>query len=346
MRRAVIAGMLCGALTAAHAGSAAPPLVSNERQGYAFEFPRVLAEQRLFGIAHGVSLLATACLDSPDEASAVADAYTHWYEQQQDLIETLKADLATFYFGARATEASRAHVAAALKLRDSLRLAPDSEQLKAACASFPEALRQPRYDLGALFQLEHALAAMLVAARAEAHTAACAARLPEAERADLNARHAEWQNREADVLAARRADMVLHWEKTATPGKPEDWLQAAHNRHTNPTATACAELPGWLESKAASLAQSFAGAPLPTPADAGTPADATAPDNVVSAVTDTRPEAASATPAATAAEPAEEAAPATFPNLFELLMRLFDERPHEDAARPGTQPARSQRAHP
>lgn len=338
--------MLCGALTAAHAGSAAPPLVSNERQGYAFEFPRVLAEQRLFGIAHGVSLLATACLDSPDEAGAVADAYTHWYEQQQDLIETLKTDLATFYFGPHAAEASRAHVAAALKLRDALRLAPGSEQLKAACASFPEAVRQPRYKLDALFQLEQALAAMMMAARAEAHTAACAARLPEAEHADLNARHAEWQNREADALAASRADMLLHWEATATPGKPEDWLQAARNRHANPTAAACAALPGWLDSSASSLAQSFAPAPLIMPAEADTSGAAAEADNVVSAVSDVRPAAASATPPAAAAEPAEEAVPATFPNLFELLMRLFDERPHEDAARPGTQPARSQRAHP
>src|SRR5690606_26743105 len=189
--------MLCGALTAAQADNAAPPLVSDTRLGYAFEFPRVLAEQRLFGIAHGASLLATACLDAPDQADAAADAYTQWYEQQQVQIEMLQSELAEFYFGPRANEASWAQIAATLKLRPAIGLAPDSEQLSAACASLPEALRQPRYDLAALFQLEAALAGMMTAARAEAQTAACSARLPEAERPALAARYAEWQQREA-----------------------------------------------------------------------------------------------------------------------------------------------------
>lgn len=368
LHRLALAGALCAATLMVHAETAAPPLVSNERQGYAFEFPRVLAEQRLFGVAHGVSLLATACLDSPAEAEAASAAYTHWYEQQQTQIDLLQNELAEFYFGPHAAEASWEHVAETLKLRTSLGLVPDSKELQAACTSFPEALRQPRYDLTALFQLEAALAVMKTAARAESYTAACAARLPEPQRVAVNARYAEWQVREETALATARSQMEIYWQRTATPGKAEDWLKAIQKRYSTPTDIACAELSDWLESKASSLAQSFAPAPV-----AVVPAPP-AGDNAVSAVVDSRPAAATAapdassgvppaaapvaTPATPAVTPDASPVPATpsaadatdseeGPSLFDYVMRLFDERPHEDAAsQPGKQPARSQRAHP
>lgn len=367
LHRLALAGILCGALFAAHAETSAPPLVSNERQGYAFEFPRVLAEQRLFGVAHGVSLLATACLDSPAESEAASAAYTRWYEQQQTQIDMLKNELAEFYFGAHAPEASWEHVAEALKLRTSLGLAPDSKELQAACASFPNALRQPRYDLTALFQLEAALAAMKTAARAESYTAACAARLPEPQRVGVNTHYAQWQAREAAALAAAQSQMQTYWQSTGTPGKAEDWLKATRKRYSAPTDIACAELSDWLDGATSSLAQSF----IPAPVVA---APAQAADNTVSTVTDNRPPAAvpettplpaaptaaapaiDPTPAAVAPETANAApAPAVAekkdgeegPYLFDYVMRFFDERPHEDAASPaGKQPARSQRAHP
>jgi hypothetical protein len=368
LHRLALAGILCGALLAAHAETSAPPLVSNERQGYAFEFPRVLAEQRLFGVAHGVSLLATACLDSPAEAEAASAAYTRWYEQQQAQIDLLKNELAEFYFGAHAAEASWAHVAEALKLRTSLGLAPDSKELQAACASFPNALRQHRYDLTALFQLEAALAAMKTATRAEAYTTACAARLPEPQRVGVNTHYAQWQAREAAALAGAQSQMQTYWQSTGTPGKAEDWLKATRKRYSAPTDIACAELSDWLDSTTSSLAQSFVPAPvIVAPAQPAT-------DNTVSTVIDRRPTAAAPetappTPAPTVAAPAVEPTPAAAapeaaaatpapaaaekkdgeegPYLFDYVMRLFDERPHEDAASPaGKQPARSQRAHP
>lgn len=334
MRRIVIASILCGALAAAHADNAAPPLVSDERLGYAFEFPRVLAAQRLFGIAHGVSLLATACLDAPDEANAVADAYTQWYEQQQGQIDMLQSELAEFYFGPRANEARWAHIAATLNLRVVIGLTPDSEQLRAACASLPEALLQPRYDLAALFQLEAALAGMVTATRAEAQTSACAARLPEAERPALAADYADWQQREADAIANARAQMLQQWQNTATPGDPDEWQKTMRKRYANPPARACEQLPAWLSSSASSLAQSFAPAPAVTAVAAD---NADLPDNTVTAVANPQLEAISAVPAdATPLEatPAEPAAEAESPNLFDYLMKLFDERPHEDAAQP------------
>lgn len=326
--------MLCGALTAAHAQSSAPPLVSSERLGYAFEFPRVLAEQRLFGIAHGVSLLATACLDAPDEADAAADAYTQWYEQQQEQIEMLRAELAEFYFGPRASEANWSHIVAALKLREAIGLAPGSEQLRAACATLPEALRQPRYNLTALFQLEATLAAMTTVVRAEAQTKACAARLPEAERPALAMRYADWQQREADAIANARAQMLQQWQNTATPGDPEEWQKAMHKRYANPPALACEQLPEWLDSSASSLSQSFATAPAVTAVAAD---GAEIPDNAVTAIASPPLASISAIPAEpTMSEGTATAAPAEAksPNLFDYLMKLFDERPYEDAAQP------------
>lgn len=324
--------MLCGALAAAHADPA-PPLVSSERLGYAFEFPRVLAEQRLFGIAHGASLLATACLDSPEEADAAGEAYTKWYEQQQEQIELLKSELAEFYFGPRADEARWAHIAATLKLREAIGLAPGSEQLRAACATLPEALLQPRYDLAALFQLEAALAGMVTAARAEAQTSACSARLPEAERPALAARYAAWQAREAEAIANARAQMLQQWQHTATPGDPEAWQKAVHTRYANPPARTCEQLPDWLDNDASSLTQSFAKAP----AVASGTADTDVQDNAVTAIASPQLETISALPADSAPpEAAPEAMPAEAksPNLFDYLMKLFDERPHEDAAQP------------
>src|SRR5690606_15438108 len=207
------------------------------------------------------------------------------------------------------------------------------EQLRTACASLPEALSQPRYDLAALFQLEAALAGMMTAARAEAQSGACSARLPEAERPALAARYADWQQREAEAIANARAQMLQQWQRTATPGDAEEWQKAMHKRYANPPARACEQLPTWLESSASSLAQSFVTAPTVAAA-----ADSTdLPDNTVTAVSNPQLQAISAVPAETSSleSAAEEAtAEAKSPNLFDYLMKLFDERPHEDAAQP------------
>lgn len=340
MRRCAIAALLCGALNAIGAESATsapPPLVSIERQGYAFEYPRVLAEQRLFGIAHGVALLAENCRDAAATAQATADAYARWYDEQRLQIEDLKSNLAAFYYGPRAHEASWQHIAAALNLRSKLDLG--AERQASACASLPEALRQPRYDLSSLFQLEAALATMAQAVRIEAQAAACATQLPEAERAPLSAAYADWQRNEAATLESAPAQLQHYWTSTATPGKPEDWVEALKQRYAKPPAATCAGLAAVLLTPEASLAYSFAPPPAVQPA---AEPEAT-PTEQVSAVSSSTPGAVQ-----TLAEPAEEVQTSTpIGNLFDFIMKVFDERPYEDAAREsGKQPARSQRAHP
>ncbi|HWV17096.1 MAG TPA: hypothetical protein VNZ68_00805, partial [Rhodocyclaceae bacterium] len=157
---------------------------------------------------------------------------------------------------------------------------------------------------------------------------------PEAERPALAARYADWQQREAEAIANARAQMLQQWQRTATPGDAEEWQKAMHKRYANPPARACEQLPTWLESSASSLAQSFVTAPAVTVAATDS---ADLPDNTVTAVSNPQLQAISAVPAETT--PAETRAEAKSPNLFDYLMKLFDERPHEDAAQPaGKQP--------
>lgn len=117
------------------------------RLGYEFDRPQILLHQQLFGLAHGASLLAAACLERADQKAA--DAYALWHETQEPAIRRIAADLAAWHFGARASEAGWNDIARAIGLRDVLAPRPDAE-LADACATLPEALPQPRYDLGAL----------------------------------------------------------------------------------------------------------------------------------------------------------------------------------------------------
>lgn len=336
MRRLALAGLLCGALHTAGAQNAAPPLVSIERQGYAFEFPRVLAEQRLFGIAHGIALLAEACSHEPLHAQSTAQAYRQWYEQQQLLIEDLKQNLAVFYYGPNAAQASWSHIAAALNLRSRVSPEPGSEQMAAACASLPEALQQPRYDLNALFQLEASLAATTLAIRAEAQTAACMPRMAEPARSALQAAHAEWQRNESAAAEQAQAQLQYAWKNTRTGGSFEEWKQAVAGNHAQTPQALCDGLASWLRSPAARLEQSFASAPVLAPAVDAEPA----PDNSVTAVQLSRPESA-VQPLADTASTTPDASPAApQAGLFDTLMKVFDERPYESRT------PRSQRAHP
>lgn len=155
MRRLLGAALLVAALPAAaqppEPAPALPPDAA--RAGYAVAQPPVLLRQRLFGIAHGISLLAAACLDVPEQASAAQDAYGAWREKHDAAISILFSELAAWHFGPRGVQADWTDVARALSLKDSLDPMPGAIELNAACASLPEALTRARYDLTALRQL-------------------------------------------------------------------------------------------------------------------------------------------------------------------------------------------------
>ena len=128
---------------------------SPARLGYAFEYPPILLRQRLFGLAHGTSLLAAACLDLPAHASATEDAYASWRRGQEAAIRGMAADLAAWYFGPRAGEAGWSDLTRAIGLQDALGPMPDNG-LEAACTTLPAALLKPRYDFAAILAADAA----------------------------------------------------------------------------------------------------------------------------------------------------------------------------------------------
>jgi hypothetical protein len=133
------------------AEAALPPLtILPGRQGYAHDNPPVLIRQRLFGLAHGVSMLAAACLDLPEHSLPIQDAYAAWHEKQAGAIEVLIKALAHHYFGERESEADWMTIVRAMNLKDSILPSLGNVPLADACATLPEALTKPRYDFTTL----------------------------------------------------------------------------------------------------------------------------------------------------------------------------------------------------
>lgn len=138
--------------TALVASALAWPARAQAPTGYAFDQPRLLAEQLLWGRFHGIRLLARACRARNDGAAALA--YADWLERNQPRLLRTERGLARHYFGR--DQAPPEALAAALGLRPELTVA--EADLAAACATLPEALTAPRNDLETLYR-EHRQAA-------------------------------------------------------------------------------------------------------------------------------------------------------------------------------------------
>ncbi len=110
-------------------------------EGYAFDNPRLLTQQLIWGRLHGVRLLGLACHGRGDSAASLA--YVDWLDRQWPRVRAAGRDLARHYF--RQEQMPLDAIDAALKLRDALDT--PGEELMAACATLPEALAAPRYDL-------------------------------------------------------------------------------------------------------------------------------------------------------------------------------------------------------
>jgi hypothetical protein len=147
---------------AAGAADAATPVVAVLKplhKGYAFEQPEILVRQRLFGLAHGLSLLAAACLDVAEQSGSAQEAYAAWHVKQAETITTVVNDLARYYFGDRAGEAAWADISRALALKEDIREALGDVRLEEACATLPTAIVRPRYEFDKLLAESRAIAA-------------------------------------------------------------------------------------------------------------------------------------------------------------------------------------------
>lgn len=113
---------------------------------YEFDQPQILAQQLLWGVVHGVRLLGMACHRRGDQAAALA--YVDWLDKQWPRIRAAERDLSRHYFDR--DQAPMEAIDAALTLKPALDQ-PD-DKLGDACATLPEALAAPRYDLERYYQ--------------------------------------------------------------------------------------------------------------------------------------------------------------------------------------------------
>jgi hypothetical protein len=219
MRRLLPA--LCAWLCIAGAAAQQPSqLEAPERNGYAFEYPLILAQQRLFGIAHGIDLLATACRALPPETAAAAEAaYALWRVREEAAIAAARRDLGEYYFGD--PEATWQAVSRKLVLKDALDVAPND--LQPACASLPEALQQPRYALAERFRLEELMARVVAATEIEARERACRPLFSDEALTLHEARYAVWQEINQPLLDEAKKALAQAWPGDAPAVSFDEW---------------------------------------------------------------------------------------------------------------------------
>lgn len=191
--------------------------------GYAFEQPRVIVQQRLLGLAHGISLLVSACMDQPAHIDATLAAYVPWRESQENAIALAQLDLARHYFGARSAEARWPDLVRALNLKNQLELAPGSAELTAACETLPLALRRPRYDFTEQFRLQGLLAEATAGVEAELRWKGCREHLEGDSLTLLDARYAVWLEINEPRLKQAAATLQSEWPADAPAESLVEW---------------------------------------------------------------------------------------------------------------------------
>lgn len=141
-------GLALLAAGAVHAEDAAPPPepLASLNPGYAFDQPDILLRQRIFGLAHGVHLLLSGCLDKNENAEAAQRAYDVWLDAQRNVLDRVRGALAAYHFGPQADRTQWQDIARALGLKETIYPALGTTTLQEACATLPQALTQPRYD--------------------------------------------------------------------------------------------------------------------------------------------------------------------------------------------------------
>lgn len=141
----LVLSLLAAPVFAEEMGPVQQPLTP-VRLGYAFEDTDILLRQRIFGLAHGVHLLLSACLDKNENAEATQQAYDAWHAAQEKVLDGVRGLLAEHHFGSEAERAHWQDVARVLGLKETIYPSLGGISLQEACATLPQALTQPRYD--------------------------------------------------------------------------------------------------------------------------------------------------------------------------------------------------------
>jgi hypothetical protein len=231
----------------------ASPARSQETQqrpiGYEFGKPRLLTQQLLWGLAHGVKLLATACRDEESGAEAIAKAYTEWLDRYRERIDNATRDLSRHYF--RQDAVSAEELIATLHLKTELGLRPD--ELSTACASFVEVIEAPRYDLELFYVLRQDAARVERAEVVRARVAACLKKLAAESVVGLEASFSAWAQANELVESVSRSRLFTH------KGDSADDRQWRHDAGAGavPPAVTCEQLAGALTERGYALSNAF-----------------------------------------------------------------------------------------
>jgi hypothetical protein len=209
------------AATPAAPAAPAVPRFRPERQGYAFGHPRILAQQTLFGLSHGISLLARACSLLPEEGELAREAYGAWEARNRVRIEQAEYELARYYFTPPAEEVRRLDLIQALQLKSDLGLSTDGPELKAACATLPEALAKPRYDLEAQWLLKGDVERLRRATETRELVSQCRQQTAPDAVERLDAALAAWEQANAASEAEARQRLVADMASLPDPKQPD-----------------------------------------------------------------------------------------------------------------------------
>jgi hypothetical protein len=241
-----------------HAETPRPVPLVPLHQGYALDNPRMLAQQRLFGLAHGVALLAATCVREPAYREALTLAYAEWHERHEATIAASYRDLARYYFRDRAAEASRLDIARTLGLRGELDLKPGSPELRAACDTFVEALKKPRFDLRSQYRLLFFAARLDAATVVEAEAEACHALLVDANIARLNEALALWRTTYVTGIMEAKTVLEQSWPESRIEATLDESLaQARKDGKRTAIAERCNAMTQWLMTRHADPDDAF-----------------------------------------------------------------------------------------
>lgn len=195
--------LMLAMLTAALAAAAEDMPARRPVQAYLFGQPRLLTQQLIWGLAHGVKLLATACGEGD---APTAKAYAEWRERQHRRIEAADRDLSQHYFGQES--AGDDALTAAMHLKPALDERPD--EIAAACTTFAKAIATERYDLELFYRLRRDAARVERAEAVRSRVATCLKRLPAEPAAALTAQFAVWRQANDMFESVARSRLLAH----------------------------------------------------------------------------------------------------------------------------------------
>jgi len=197
------------------------PTLRRERLGYAFGHPRILAQQTIFGLAHGIALLGRSCARFPGSGDAAREAYAAWETANREHIAQAESELARYYFTPPASEVRRLDLVQALNLKADLGLPTDGPELEAACSTLPQALAKPRYDLATQWLLKGDVERLRRATETRELASQCRQQADAENLPALDAALAAWEDANSLQASEARERLVADMSSQPDPRHPE-----------------------------------------------------------------------------------------------------------------------------